>query len=463
MRPRTTATLFVAAILAACGHRAEPESVAPSSGAVQATVDEVLPAVVYIQAIARPPTTPDLLEMVPPGDPRAPAPPRPHPQPPPWSGAGSGVLFTEDGYILTSSHVVQRADRVTVTLYDRRQFEAEVVAFDPSTDVAVVKIEGHDLPVAPLGDSDRVEVGEWVLALGSPLGLLFTATAGIVSAKGRAIGILNGEDDPRGASPLEDFLQTDAAINPGNSGGPLVNLAGEVIGINTAIASPTGLFTGAGFAIPINLARRVAADLIRYGYNRRPFLGVLLDDVEPVDVEYYHLPGPGGAEIVHVLEGSPAERAGLQLGDVIIAVGDRKVDSPAELQAALAELDPEVVAPLHIIRYGRELLAPVKLGLVRAGERPEPTPALDGEMPSRLGFVVAREPGRVVIAGVQPYSPAARAGVRPGQVIEAVNRREVKTVEEFADAVSAITGGIVSLIVIDPRIGRTILNYRLEP
>jgi serine protease Do len=380
-------------------------------------------------------------------------------------GSGSGVIFREGGYILTNNHVVQDAARVLVTLYDRRQFDAQVVARDPSTDIAVVKIEGENLPVATLGNSDSLHLGQWVEALGNPLGVLrFTVTAGIIGATGRQIGILatNGAVRAGEASPLEDYLQTDAAINPGNSGGPLVDLSGRVIGINSAIASTTGAFTGYGFAIPINLARRVADELIKYGQVRRPFLGVALKDVNPVDAKAFDLPSVDGAEVVHVERGSPAEHAELALGDVIVAVGDRAVHTVSELQAALAALDPGTTVQLHVIRYGDRLTIPVKLGLVTSGVKPQPPPSIRNEQ-ARAGFAVVERGGHVVVAAVRTHSAAARAGVRPGQEILEANRQRIASIDQLASVIRKANGGPLSLIVDDPDLGRTIITYQLEP
>jgi serine protease Do len=380
-------------------------------------------------------------------------------------GSGSGVIFRDGGYILTNNHVVQDAARVLVTLYDRRQFDAQVVARDPSTDIAVVKIEGENLPVATLGNSDSLHLGQWVEALGNPLGVLrFTVTAGIIGATGRQIGILAGNGAVRAgqASPLEDYLQTDAAINPGNSGGPLVNLAGQVVGINGAIASTTGAFTGYGFAIPINLARHVADELIRYGEVRRPFLGVALSDVTPVDAQVYDLPSVDGAEVVHVQDGSPADRAGIELGDVIVGVGDRAVHTVSDLQAALAALEPESTVPVHVIRYGKRVTPSVKLGLVTSGVRPEPPRRIQNEQ-ARAGFAVSERGGHVVIEAVRTHSPAARAGVRPGQEILEANQQRIASIDQLAAVIRKANGGPLSLIVNDPDLGRTIINYRLAP
>jgi serine protease Do len=424
---------------------------APSSETFGAVVDAVLPAIVFIQAEARPAVTQ--------------RPMFPGMQQPPGEllpvGAGSGVIYTPDGLILTNNHVVQQADRVTVMLYDRRQFEAEVVARDPSTDVAVVRIEGEGFPAARLGDSDGVRLGDWVLALGSPLGLEFTVTAGIISATGRSLGILGRgmREDPQ-AAPLEHFIQTDAAINPGNSGGPLVNLAGEVIGINTAIASPTGAFAGYGFAIPSNLARVVADQLVQFGVVRRPFLGVSLDNITAADAQVYGLATAEGAEVRRIEPGSPAEQAGMQLGDVVLAVGDVPVASVGDLQVALAQLPPGSTAQLRVVRFGEEVRLSVRLGEIRTGVVPErrPEPA---EGPGRLGFAVVEQGGAVVVVGVRSFSAAARAGVRPRQRIVEVNRRPVASAAQVEAAVRDAGRDVVSLIVEDPQVGRIIINYRM--
>jgi serine protease Do len=433
----------------------------PSTSAFQTAAARALPAVVYIQVEARPrvvmtPFGPMAAQPGTPGAQQGPLLPR---------GSGSGVFFREGGYILTNNHVVQEAERVTVTLYDRRTFEAEVVARDPSTDIAVVRVRGERLPVAPLGQSDSLKLGQWVLALGSPLGLQFSVTAGIVSATGRSIGILAAsgqQGEASQAAPLEDYIQTDAAINPGNSGGPLVDLDGRVIGINSAIASPTGTFAGYGFAVPIDLARVVADQLIRFGEVRRPYLGVALDDVEAVDVRVYDLPGPGGAEVIRVEDGSPAARAGIRLGDVIVRIGDAPVGTVAELRAALARLEPGASVTLGIVRYGSPQRITLTPGVVTSGTRPQRAAAA-AEGPARAGLQVTQRGGRVVIAAVQPYSSAARAGVRPGQAIVSANGREIGSVDQLAQVVRGASEGALSLIVDDPQAGRIIVNYELQP
>ena len=470
-RPRVVVAL---ALVLACDRGTESgapsaagavQSQNPTASAFQTAASRALPAAVFIQVEARPPR----LLMTPFGPVAAPDQPGAAQAPTPLlpMGSGSGVIFRDGGYVLTNNHVVRQAERVTITTYDRRTFEAQVIARDPSTDIAVVRVEGDGLPVAQLGVSDSLRLGQWVLALGSPLGLQFSVTAGIVSATGRSIGILaasvgEGEDGRNQAPPLEDFIQTDAAINPGNSGGPLVDLEGRVIGINTAIASPTGTFTGYGFAVPIDLARLVADQLIRFGEVRRPYLGVALDDVEPVDLRVYSLREPLGAEVIRVEQGSPAERAGVQLGDVIVRLGDTPVRTVAELQMALARLEANARVPLRVIRFGREVTLDIAPGVVRSGGRPPPPPAV-ARGPGRAGLQVAEQGGRVVIAGVQRYSAAARAGVRAGQVIVSANGRQIASVEQLAEVIREARNDALSLVVDDPQAGRVIINYTLAP
>jgi S1-C subfamily serine protease len=443
---------------AACAERAAdrvPATVPADPGSFAPVVDAVMPSIVLIEAEARPH---GVIGRLLPGI----APEELFPV-----GVGSGVIYSGDGLIITNNHVVRDADRVRVTLHDRRQFEAQVVARDPSTDIAVVRIPGNGYPAARPGDSDALRLGDRVLALGSPLGLQFTVTAGIISGTGRAPGILGREAgaEPMQASPIEAFIQTDAAISPGNSGGPLVDAHGAIIGINTALVRPETGFSGYGFAIPSNLAWRVADQLVRFGEVRRPYLGVLLDAVTPADAEVYGLDRAEGAEIKFIEPGGPAAEAGLELGDVIVSIEGRAVSSVSDLQSMLAQLEPTTPATLRVVRYGETLDVTVRLGAVRSGIRPDDaapdaSPA-DGEPADRLGFAAASMDGGVVVTAVRPLSAAARAGVRPGQRIVAVNRRAVRTTAEVVAAAHDALRDVVSLVVDDPRIGRTIINYRM--
>lgn len=273
----------------------------------------------------------------------------------PRSGTGSGVIYTRDGYILTNNHVIEFADEYTITLHDGREFKARLVGADASTDMAVLKIEATNLPAIELGNSDAVRVGEWVLAVGNPFDLTSTVTAGIVSAKSRDINIIR-----RGA-PIESFIQTDAAVNPGNSGGALVDVQGRLIGINTAIASPTGAFAGYSFAIPVNLAKRIADDLIQYGKYRRAYMGV---DVAPMDnaiADYLGVPFTQGVWVKALDPQGSAARGGLRVNDIIVRVNQRPVASVPELQEIIGRSKVGETITLTVVREGREKTLQVQL------------------------------------------------------------------------------------------------------
>ena len=311
-----------------------------------AVAEHVKPSVVYIRSQRTERANP---QRVPPGMERFF--PRFRQQPEIEQGSGSGFVVSADGYILTNNHVVEGAEQVTVRLLDRREFKAKVVGADPNTDVAVLKIDARNLPPMALGNSDDARVGEWVLAIGNPLGeaLTFTVTSGIVSAKGRALSGL-----PRtGQGSIQDFIQTDAAINPGNSGGPLVSVRGEVIGINSAIASETGFYSGYGFAIPINLARTVMNQLIESGTVHRAALGVSIDNVSLADAEYVGLPEIRGVVVKDIPNAdSPARAAGIEPGDIIVAVDGKPVEYVGQLQQVIGFRKPGEVVKVEVARKG---------------------------------------------------------------------------------------------------------------
>ena len=264
-------------------------------------------------------------------------------------GSGSGFIVSEDGYILTNNHVVDGSDQVTVRLLDRREFKAKIVGTDPNTDLAVLKIDAKNLTPAPLGSSSAARVGEWVLAVGNPLGdnLTFTVTSGIISAKGRSLA-LPGQSD----RTIQDFIQTDAAINPGNSGGPLVSVQGEVIGVNSAIASETGYYSGYGFAIPIDLARHVMDQIISEGRVHRVALGIMVQDATPNDAAYVGLPDIGGVLVQDFSDKSPAKKAGMEPGDIIVAVDGKPVQYVGQLQQQIAFRKSGEVAKVEVARKG---------------------------------------------------------------------------------------------------------------
>jgi serine protease Do len=335
----------------------------------------------------------------------------PQPNNRPLSSSGSGFIVSDSGYILTNNHVVTgpdrrtAADRVTVRLNDGRSFRAQLVGNDPETDVAVLKIEGTGFPKVALGDDHTSRIGEWVVAIGNPLGLDFTVTAGIVSAKGRSP---TGLRDSSSYS-VSDFIQTDAAINPGNSGGPLVNSRGEVIGINTAIASGTGYFSGYGFAIPIGLARDVMDDLIRYGRVRASQLGVAVRDVNEQDAGMLGLKTIAGVVVNQANDGSPAARAGLQPGDVIVQIDGQPVDRVSTLQRIIRGHEPGDAVKVEYARFGGER----RTATIRVAERdgPAPPPRRVESRPAATGGTTGAKLG----IGVEPYDPAATPrGAVPG-------------------------------------------------
>jgi serine protease Do len=276
------------------------------------------------------------------------------------TASGSGFIVSADGYILTNNHVIDGADRVTVGLPDRREFKAKVVGRDPQTDIAVLKISGKDLPTVPLGDDAQARVGEWVLAIGNPLELDFTVTAGIISAKGRSNELRDLNSDKYA---IQDFIQTDAAINPGNSGGPLVNTSGQVVGINSAIASPTGVYAGYGFAIPITLAKTVMDDLIAHGHVQRAILGAMIGDVTQEDAAAAKLDKIAGVKVEDFspANDSPAKRAGMQPGDILVSADGKPVDRVSTLQRIIRTHQPGDEVTFDDVRYGSHLTMHVKL------------------------------------------------------------------------------------------------------
>ena len=378
----------------------------------------------------------------------------PQPQTERLQALGSGVIVSKDGYILTNNHVIKDADDIKVTLYDKRTFEAKLVGTDPLTEVAVIKIKGENLPVARLGNSDELEVGEWVLAIGNPLGFSSTVTAGIVSAKGRSLGIIrdSNSDKNKGSYAIENFIQTDAAINPGNSGGALVNLKAEVIGINTAIATNTGYYEGYGFAIPINLAKKIMNDLIQRGYVVRAWLGIGMLPVDEKIAERFKLDKPRGVLIDQVMDGSPAEKAGLKPLDIILKIDGKEVNQSNEVQSAVILKNPGDMITLTILRNGVEKEIRVKLG-----QRKEEKSSKGGHGTiSKLGLTVqnltdeirsrlnAYENDKgVIVTEVKPYSAAADAGIHKYDLITKIESYPIRSVSDYRKVLRKFKGGEV--------------------
>lgn len=354
-------------------------------------------------------------------------------------GAGSGVIVSNDGYVLTNNHVVEDATEITVTLPDKREFMGKVVGLDPQTDLAVIKVDATDLPFVPWGDSTRLQVGEYVLAVGNPFGLNSTVTLGIVSALGRG---------GMGITQYEDFIQTDAAINPGNSGGALVNTRGELVGINTAILSRTGGYQGVGFAVPTKLAKPAYASLVSTGSVVRGFLGVGIQAITSDLAESFQLDAAQGALVTNVLPGSPADQAGLQRGDVIVEYDGRTVVDPRTLQGQVLGTTVGDQVSLIVMRDGHNVT--VEAVIREKNIRPQVAQAnamrqegplagvavqnLNGRIAEQLGL--EQEVNGVVVMEITPGSDAERAGLAQGDVISEINRKSIRSEKDFMQVVS---------------------------
>ncbi len=363
-------------------------------------------------------------------------------------GAGSGIIISNEGHILTNMHVVEKAELITVTLADNRTFDATLVGADPLTELAVIKIDGEDLPAAALGDSDSLEIGEWVLAVGNPLELRSTVTAGIISAIGRDINIIS---DNYG---VENFIQTDAAINPGNSGGALVNLKGEVIGINTAIATQSGYSQGYGFAIPINLAKEIIKDLIQHGYIVRSYLGISMQDVNEKIARALGLKSPFGVFIDHVTEDSPAQIFGLCEKDVLIKIDNQVVNKGNLVQSIIAQKKPGDILLLTVIRSNRLLIIPVTLG-ERRGSKIKLLQKFPDEKFHNLGLEVKSINRRladelnlklgegVLVTTVQQFSPAFDAGIQTNDIVLEIGNKLITSVYTYENIINELKTGNV--------------------
>lgn len=341
---------------------------------------------------------------------------------------GSGFIVSEDGYILTNNHVVQGADEIIVRLNDRRELEAVLIGADPSSDLAVLKVDADDLPTVELGDSDKLDVGEWVVAIGSPFGFDYSVTAGIVSAKGRSLPNEN----------YVPFIQTDVAINPGNSGGPLFNLEGQVVGINSQIYTRSGGFMGVSFAIPINVAMDVAEQLKSKGKVSRGWLGVVIQEVNKDLAESFGLDRAAGALVVQVVDGSPAESSGLVSGDIIVKVNGKDVQLSSDLPHLIGRLRAGDTAKLSVVRAGKRKTIDVEIGALPESDDIQlssNTPPAERKS-NRLGLVVSDIPAGksneqgVVVTDVN-RGPASMSGVVRGDVITMINGQRISSVADF--------------------------------
>jgi len=352
---------------------------------------------------------------------------------------GSGFIFDEEGFVVTNNHVIEDADQIKVKLKDDREFDAKIMGRDPNTDLALLKIEsGENLPTVKLGDSDALKVGQWVVAIGSPFGLEHTVTAGIVSAKGRVIG----------SGPYDDFIQTDASINPGNSGGPLLNLKGEVVGINTAIiASGQGI----GFAIPINLARDIIMALKNEGEVTRGWLGVAIQDLNGDMAEYYGVEDKKGVFVADVFEGDPADQAGIKAKDIILEVNGEKIKTSRQLTSMIAGIPVGESASIKILRDGKEQTVKVKIAKrseekLTARGRPREEAAEFGIRVSDLTPEIMQrfnmdESSGVIVIHIEDGSKGDDAGVQAGDIIKEINRQPVKNTGDYEAILNQLSSG----------------------
>lgn len=374
----------------------------------------------------------------PPGSEQRPRLPRRPPQ-----SLGSGFVIERNGFILTNNHVVEGADEIVVRFNDRRELTAELIGADPRSDLALLKVEADDLPTVTLGHSSGLKVGEWVLAIGSPFGFDYSVTAGIVSAKGRSLPTERNEN-------YVPFIQTDVAINPGNSGGPLFNLDGEVVGINSQIYSNSGGFMGVSFAIPIDVAMEVAAQLKESGHVTRGWLGVVIQEVNRDLAESFGLKRPHGALVTRVLEDSPAEEAGIQAGDIIVGFDKTPIEFSSDLPHVVGRIKVGSGAKLRVVRDGREQTLTVTIGELAGREDGQlGFRSATEERDSRIGLRV--EPlddataERLDISGgvrvVNADGPSADAGIAPGDVITRLNNREITDTDSFREVVGALPAG----------------------
>ncbi len=366
--------------------------------------------------------------------------------------AGSGFLISEDGYILTNNHVIDNADKITVRLEGDQELEGKVIGTDPQSDVALIKVsDGRKFPYLPLGDSDQLEVGEWVIAIGSPFGLDRTVTVGVVSAKGR---------NHMGINEYENFIQTDAAINPGNSGGPLLNIHGEVIGINTAIFSRSGGYMGIGFAIPINMAKTVKSQLLAHGKVTRSWIGVAIQDMNSELARSFKMTQKSGALVTEVSKNSPAAKAGIKQGDVITLYDGRPVTDVVDLRNLVAMTPPGTKVDFTLVRNEKQQKLTIQVEeqpvdmMTQMGTPQQPQifqkmgmslQDLNAELARQFGYALGQG---VLIAGVTPGSPAALARIQAGSLIEEVNRQPVHNLKELQRAVQQASSAENILLLI---------------
>lgn len=363
-------------------------------------------------------------------------------------GAGSGVIISNDGYIVTNNHVVENADKIQVHLNDKRKYDATVIGRDPSTDIALIKIDEKDLPTLTFGNSDDVKVGQWVLAVGNPMNLTSTVTAGIVSAKARSINILQ-YDPAKDIFPIESFIQTDAAVNPGNSGGALVNTTGDLIGINSAIASTTGAYTGYSFAVPSNIVSKVTGDLMEFGSVRRAYLGVTISDIDQDMAKSLDLTRLKGVYVKDVMDDGAAKSAGVKSGDVIVKVGAMNVDNVPELQEQVGKFSPGDKVAITLVRDGKEEVMDMTL-LGRAGAE-SPTASKDVSLPTLGAELAAATDAELKALRIGNGVKVVRInggklrsiGIREGFIITKIDQKPMRSPADIDKALVGRQGGVL--------------------
>lgn len=394
---------------------------------------------------------------------------RPQVQPYIQEGSGSGVIISDNGYIVTNNHVIKNADKIEVTMNDKRKYVAQLVGTDPATDLAVLKIDEKNLPFIVFGNSDDIKIGEWVLAVGNPFNLYSTVTAGIVSAKGRSIHVI--ENNPEsGTFPIESFIQTDAAVNPGNSGGALVNINGELIGINTAIASNNGAYQGYAFAIPVNVVKKVVSDIIEYGTVQRAYLGVSIMDIDDNFAKANHIKVLNGVYVHDVLPGGAAEESGIQRGDVITKVNDKSVGKISEFQEQLSKYRPGDKVKITLVRNDKEIQLDVvlknkhnqlsilkkenntRINITKLGASFE---EVSEEEARKLGI-----DGGVKILNIEQGKLMA-VGVKKNFIITAIDKKKIATVEDLNKALEGKDGNVVLIEGIYPNGIRAYYGFNL--
>jgi serine protease Do len=365
----------------------------------------------------------------------------------PVEGFGSGVIISDNGYIVTNNHVIDNANDISVTLNDKRTYTAKVIGRDKSTDIAVIKIDEKNLPYIPYGNSDNLKIGEWVLAVGNPYNLTSTVTAGIVSAKARNIGLLNDENGQSARYSIESFIQTDAAVNPGNSGGALVNIEGELVGITSAIASPTGSYIGNAFAIPVSIVKKSVADLIEFGEVQRAVLGVVLKEIDSEFAKTNNLDKIEGVSVESVSEGSAAEQSGMKQGDIILSIDGFNVNSISELQEQIGRHRPNDKVEIIISRENKkkQISATLrnmegKTSLVNKGEVSNLLGATLKEVPSDLKSRL-RIKGGVQVEEISSGKFKA-AGIQRGFIILQINNKPVESVDDVEKIIASVNGGV---------------------